>query len=218
MSEEVDQDSSNNKSIFRRPFWAVVGAITIGVIGSGLYDLLVKPGISHLGDWFFNIVSHWSVTIKDAPFGSAALDPTSLPSLIIIFLMGSIPIYLFSVILFIVPMKAIKEKLKKKVLTKKKRPSKTLKIASSIAAIVNIVCILLVIQTALSVLNKSIFIHRVFYSNLKICAPYINQLEEEKLISEFSNMETMLDYEKINSLLNKVATENGISLRKEVVK
>lgn len=213
-SDETYENPTDVKNIFRRPIWAIVGAIVIGIIGSGLYDLLVKPGISHFGDWFFKIISHSSVAIKNAPFSTAALDPTSLPSLIMLFLLGSVPI---SLLIILIPIKIIRDHIRKKNIKKSEKELKSTKLKALILYLFNIILLIIVSQTSVSIINKTILIDRIFHANLKICAPYITEKEEKILVSEFSSMETMDDYEKINKVLLEIATNNTLSLRKEKI-
>ncbi len=51
-----------------------------------------------------------------------------------------------------------------------------------------------------------------FKQHIRIVAPYISDNEEEKLISEWSLINSKDDYQKIYNKLNKIATENGLQL------
>ena len=59
--------------------WAILGAIILGAIGSGLWDMLAKPGLGTVGRLLLNIVTLGSKTIRDAAYSSAALNPTAMP-------------------------------------------------------------------------------------------------------------------------------------------
>src|SRR2546423_480145 len=74
--------------------WAILGAIILGAIGSGLWDMLAKPGLGTVGRLLLNIVTLGSKTIRDAAYSSAALNPTALPSLIFLAVGSFLPLYL----------------------------------------------------------------------------------------------------------------------------
>jgi hypothetical protein len=86
---------TNPRQKAERSIWqltpATVGAITIGVLGSGMWDLLAKPGLGRLSRLAISLVTLGSSAVRDIPYASAALDPASLPGLLIILLLGILP-------------------------------------------------------------------------------------------------------------------------------
>ncbi|PYS27914.1 MAG: hypothetical protein DMF75_19615 [Acidobacteria bacterium] len=72
----------------RRIAWVVLGTVILGAVGSGLWDLLMKPGVSRFGRLFLGIITFGSKTLRDSAYSSAALDPTSLPALVILWLVA----------------------------------------------------------------------------------------------------------------------------------
>ena len=58
----------------------------MGLISTGLWDLLFKPGLTHVGRVFLTVITLGSETMRDGAYASAALDPTPLPSLMLLLL------------------------------------------------------------------------------------------------------------------------------------
>ncbi len=203
----------------KKTLLAIVGALTIGIVASGLYDLLVRPGINYVADWSFTFISIFSETIENSPFSSAALDPTSLPSLLqMLFYTSVLPgIFLgaISVVVF------VKVKERRSAETEEIKPTKNrkLKLTLLISIMVfYIIVIFILLNTFFSVISKAIAIHRVFNANIAICAPYISEREKTLLLSNFAKMETKQDYLVINKQLQKIAKANVTTLRKEEIK
>lgn len=215
---ENNQPTVFEKLFSKRNIFAGIFAITVGIIASGLYDMLVKPGINRFSDWSYNIFSKFSESIENSPFSSAALDPTAIPSLFILLFACSFIIgiffgaIVFSWLFYF-----------KKTISQKINNTKAGKYLNSFYfpftfLIMYFLIISAVLTMLISVTNKSISIHRVFYANMAICSPYIDPNERAEIISEFAKMENKFDYIKINERLIKIAEQNKISLRKEQIK
>lgn len=203
----------------KKTLLTILGAIIIGLITSGLYDLIVKPGISSMADWSYNFISIFSDKIENAPFSSAALNPTSLPDLFHLLLWTSfIPGSLFSFIFIVtfILIKRIKSADDQDSLIDNKGNNKKIIILISILSI-NAIIMSILLFAVFSIINKSIAIYRVFNSNLTICTPYIPNTQKLSILSDFSRMDNKSDYLKINSKLEKIAVENNIKLRRETI-
>ena len=83
-------DIENRPKADSQPFWmrrapiTVVGVILLGIVGSTVYDLLVKPGITSFGRFILDIITLGSTTLRNAAYSSAALDPTPVTSLVLL--------------------------------------------------------------------------------------------------------------------------------------
>ena len=68
----------------------LLGVFLLGIAVSALYDLIIKPGLNGISRVAFDTVTFSSQRIKDYSFSTAALDPTAIPSiLLLIFLQNS---------------------------------------------------------------------------------------------------------------------------------
>jgi len=81
----------------------VIGAalvtIAFGAIGSGVWELLAKPGLGRLGHLLFSAVTFGSHAARDAVYSSAALDPTPLAALYVLSVLASVPAFLAGALL-----------------------------------------------------------------------------------------------------------------------
>src|SRR2546427_8335681 len=78
--EEAESQVSKNR---QRIIGAGFATIILGIIGSGLWDMVVKPGVTGFGRFTLSLFTLGSVTLRNAAYSSAALDPTPLPALMI---------------------------------------------------------------------------------------------------------------------------------------
>jgi hypothetical protein len=102
MTVKEDVPTINNKP---GQWWSkpapitIIGVVLLGVLGSILYDLLVKPGLTTGGRVVLKILTLGSATLRDAAYESAALDPTPVTGLLLLYIpvmvaLG-IPLFLF---------------------------------------------------------------------------------------------------------------------------
>jgi len=77
----------------KRAVLAVIGAIILGAIGSGLWEMIAKPGLSSLGRLFLTLVTFGSESARNNAYADAALDPTAIPSLVLLLQFSAIPFY-----------------------------------------------------------------------------------------------------------------------------
>src|SRR2546428_10144040 len=73
----------------RSTIWFV---ILLGVIGNGLWALIFGPGLGAVGRVLLTVGTLGSQTLRDWTYANAALDPTPLPSLMMLILVGMLPI------------------------------------------------------------------------------------------------------------------------------
>ena len=81
---------NEKKSDDAKPFWlkqapiTIAGMLILGIVGSTLYDLLVKPGLTSAGRQILDAITFGSVTLKNAAYSSAAIDPTPVSALVLL--------------------------------------------------------------------------------------------------------------------------------------
>lgn len=63
---------------------AIVAALILAVVGSLLYDLIVKPGVSSAGRAMLNGLTFGSQALADSIYASASLNPTPVTALILL--------------------------------------------------------------------------------------------------------------------------------------
>jgi hypothetical protein len=239
MNERTEAKSEPHKRrMMRRTPWAVAGVIVLGAMGSGLWDLIAKPGLSHFGRFVLNVVTLGSQSARNAAYLSAALDPTPLSSLFIIHLLVMVPIFpVIFVFLaeFVLPL--VSGRLKREVEgvmnddeNKKEEEKRSqvdvifkgrrrhLYLVRRAAAVLTILFSLALFgmgYVASKVINQSVLIWRVFNANVKICGPYLSDPQEKRLRALFAAMKSRSDYKVIEDELQDIAKRNGILLRDE---
>jgi hypothetical protein len=67
-----------------RFFKAGAGTIALALLGSALWDFLIKPGLTGTWSNVLAFLTFGSKTIRDSVYAFAALDPSSLPALLLI--------------------------------------------------------------------------------------------------------------------------------------
>ncbi len=88
------------RSLAQRVTFSILGAILLGAIGSGVWEVIAKPGLSRTGRFFLSLFTLGSTKLRDASYASAALDPTPLPALLVLFvIVPMFPAFLLGVFL-----------------------------------------------------------------------------------------------------------------------
>lgn len=223
--DQSAQDSARVERLIgksRRLPTALASAIVLGAIGSGLWELLFKPGAGWNGRIVATLVTFGSSRLRDLPYEIAALDPTPLPSLLLL-LVGSVAVGLPLVDQLATV--RYRRRLGRAVIdaarggggaaAKRSRVRVRLLILRSrdrrhSAIMIALVWALVLVATFL--VNHAIFIHRTFYANLRVCSFILSSDEEALYISRFARMRTRSEYSAIARDLRAQARAHGITL------
>jgi len=207
----------------------VATTIVLGTIGSGVWDIIAKPGLSRIARSALSTVTLGSARIRDGAYASAALDASPLTSLVLLFLVSCLPLFL---IIWFVHTTYLEPKLrestrvaieeleakadsKAELLTQLAIRMDTLRqrmrrIAAS--GILMSLILLALALTATGVINQAIAVRRVFFANLAICAPLITDVEEEAYRARFARMKGRADYIALRAELDRLAAAHNIKL------
>lgn len=193
---------------FRRAPVTIAGVVFLGVSASALYDLLLKPGINGGARVLFDALTLGSQQIKDYSFNTAALDPTSLPSLtLLIFL---------AVFVFLLPFKKVFDHALIKLLGNPREASKRKKrVVLLVVLPILTVMDLFLIFVPLNIVNQSVLTWRAFHANLAIISPHIDEAQRSELEAQFAAMKTEEDYREIEKHLSTLGQPNQVTLRSE---
>jgi hypothetical protein len=194
----------------RRLIFIIIGTIVLGAIGSGVWDVLAKPGLSAASRFALNLVTLGSGTVKDAAYSSAALDPYPLPSLIVILILTWLPLWPFATALGFRMGRFVANRQQQD-----KRIHRRLESLITAAYVLVTIAVLAYAFVFTQIINQAILIRRVFYADLAICSPYISETDEKRLRAHFASVKTRADYDLIAIELKQIATTNKISLREE---
>lgn len=196
-----NNDDRNEPSSISKWIAGILGTIVLGAIGSGLWDLVFKPGFGGFSRWILGLSS----VLDDAVFSTAALDPTPLPALIILILFGILPVGLMGTTLGYLFMKKIGKSRKRSPKRRAGNVSVALLLAFSLLFCAGSFF-------AVQVTNNSIFVWRVFQRNLDICAVYCDGTHIARIRADFRRMTNRSDFRAIQTTLNKIADENKVML------
>ncbi|MFA6052465.1 MAG: hypothetical protein WC762_07720 [Methylobacter sp.] len=209
---EDKQEAAGNTTI--TDFWGrrapatVIGVLLFGILGSALYDFFIKPGINIFAETLFNLLTLGSQQVKDLSFNTAALDPTSIPSLTLLIEAATIAMLL--------PMnKTIQRKIRRNRQTRLNNDKINPRKVFFLKWIVLFPLLLGLTFVTLNIFNQAILTWRVFNANIAIIAPIASEETIKELKAKFASMRTELDYRAINIELKKIADSKKIQLRDE---
>lgn len=205
----------------------IAGVIIIGVVGSAIYDALVKPGFNIVSKVFFDLITFGSQTVRDYAFSNAALDPTALPSMFVFLTMTGVSVG----IIIIVNMK-VRRRWRRELtssfesltpLQKEQEQEqgnlnqsdrKKIKRLRYLDWLLDGLMIALIFITT-TVMNQSILVWRVYNANENIIAPYVSPSEMLKMKSQFSQIKTEKEYKDLYEVMHAIALKNKVELRSE---
>lgn len=196
----------------------VVSAIILGAIGSGIWEIMFKPGLSSLGAFFSNM----SVDFNNNIFASAALNPQPLPGLILILLFCTIPLFFCSLFLFKgfvqIPLENFfdahfdyRHSTEKLYQAQEKRFLRLRQLICVVGILTSMFFAMIALK-GFALQNEATYVWRVFHKNLEICAPFTSDLEIKKINAHFRSMKNKSDYRSIKYELNKIASESEFFL------
>ena len=212
-----------------QPFWmrqapiTIVGVLLLGIVGSTVYDLLVKPGITSFGRFILDVISLGSSTLRDASYSSAALDPTPVSALVM--LQAGLVVAAFPAIRDIIQARnsrelaTVREKIKQAGEDKKDSLEKEVgRIKKKVLKLKIFFWVIFIpwwagLFVAFAVHNQSVVIWRVFNSNLAILAPHISSDKKAQLLAQFAAMESSSDYQSLMSQMRDLAKADSVKLR-----
>lgn len=211
---------------------ATIGTIVLGAIGSGVWEIVARPGVNRIGNFLTTLFTFGSQRLRDLPFESAALDPTPLSSLILVYLTSSIPSFLIGIVVALLLARRTVLSLRRQVEeahsivadttaaaahkdeTRRTLTSRLRKwgLVSTAGLLFILVLGLTFAGIAFSVLNRSVLVWRVFHANERICAPYMTPQELSSLEAAFASMKTRNDYVRIRQKQHTVAKKYNLIL------
>ncbi|MFL1583698.1 hypothetical protein NKZ05_04320 [Stutzerimonas stutzeri] len=186
----------------------IIGVVLLGIAGSALYDLFVKPGINIISKALFYFFTFGSQQVKDYSFKTAALDPTSLPSVIVLIALVSFVIN--------IPLRTFIRARAQKADDVKKEANKSISLVRRrIVLLFVLIFNVAIVFVPFNVFNQAVVAWRVFNSNLAILAPEVAQQDILKFKAEFASMESERDYRVLEDKLERVAQSKKLNLRAE---
>ena len=211
MSQDINHEEGSNHGVFfRNTLGFILTSIFLGVVGSGLWDILFRPGFGWLSQTLFEAFTFGSESLQDLSYESAALDPRPLPSLLLLLFSPAV----FSGVFLGLVMRRMRRT--REILTGEKNQPNLRRVQILGYFLLGFFTTLAFIGVfSVSVVNKSVAVWRIFHTNLEIVSPYITDAEKETLNSEFRSIKSKSDYEALSQQLVSIAKKNDIPLHGE---
>jgi hypothetical protein len=199
----------------RKIILGLIGTVLLGALGSGLWELLFRPGISRIG----SLITQLSSAADAAVFTSAALDPRPVPDLIALLVIVQVPLWFgtfFLVVGYIWP--KLQEWLEKRVAHHKDHEALKQSIfghlrALSTVGLILAVALFLLALSGYRIANESILVWRDFYRNLDICSEQLAPADIASLVAQFRQMRSRADFQALNQRMDLLADKHGIHLQ-----
>jgi len=195
--------------VFGKYLFGALGTLILGAIGSGIWEILFRPGLSRVGSFIVSI----SGKANEAVYQNAALDPTPIASLFLLLLTIYIPM-IFAMWFLYKGFFSLKKRNNKFVIYDSKKLEKakiSLKIVAISGFIFNIIIFSFSVY-AFSLENKSVLVWRTFHKNAEICNQYLSVTEQEQVLASFRKMKNRADFDLIATKLSKIASAHKIYL------
>lgn len=207
----------------------VLSTVFLGAIGSGLWELMFRPGLSTLGTF----LGSWSVWVDHQIYTSAALDPRPVPSLVGLLLLCALPLALstifFAVGFVLVPLDKWLDRQFDQMVERRKvnlagqqtddgEPDHEIVVKHVAGRWLRYVgglgCLLTGVIgslafTVFTITNDATVVWRSFHANLDILAQSVPESDIRRLKREFRQMKTRVEFESIRSDMNALASRVG---------
>lgn len=206
----MDGDDPRGKEHWwRRPApVSIAGVLLMGVIGSSLYDMAIKPGIGSVGKYFLTVVTLGSESIRNSVYASAALDPTSRAQITTLSVCVGI-FSAFTIAAILIP--GLRRKLNAEGAQGDAFRASSRRLRKHL--IVLVLASTLMVNAITLMLSQSISIWRTYNANLKILAPHISDSERALLEARFASVKTKDEYVMLRGDMAAIAKAKGAELR-----
>lgn len=197
---------------------SVLVTLFLGAVGSGIWEVLFKPGLSTVGI----LMASGSTWFENEIYRTAALDPQPLPGLILLLALCATPFYF--AIGFVhkgfveLPLKRIVKKHFAKTKEQAKDNEELERILGrklkGVALIGIALCMFLGSMTFVGFVlhSEATKVWRIFQANLEICAPSLTDSEIRLTRAQFRKIHTKTDFSRVKSELDQASRRSGITL------
>ena len=186
-------------------------ALTLAVVGHALWEMVISPGVHLAGHGLRTVLTLGSETVKNAPYESAAIDPTPLPGLLLMILAAAAAT--------LAVLKGVFDDLSRlfprvsgwfaKSASRAKLAGAWSYIASAVIGLGLVASLL----TTVSVVNEAIVIWRVFHSNLSAVESVLPEEECRAFRTRFATMNSRAEFVALNHDMFAAAAKKGLRLR-----
>ncbi len=221
--------------IKKHPIFTSFGMIFVGAMGSGFWEVGLKPLGSLLIHCILFVVSLGSDSLRDSAYASATMDQSAIFSAILvnvglavvftgflIMVSREFPAWTRSAITSLDTEAPLPDEQDSEIVKSEKLYIREAKIGTALKKLILYRRVLVAsfgllvgfFAIIIMVNNQSLSIWRSFHADLRICAPKLSAQEEELLLSRFSAMKSKRDYDSVLIVLRGAAPE-GVTLHSE---
>lgn len=190
--------------------WWLAGAILLGAIGSGFWDLFLK----HAAIWafakIFSGATFGFTRLRDMPYTNAAKGYRELSSLTLLLLVAFAPIVAYFTEQVRHPIYNLFGLKDLERMSPSDANERVARFVRGGTFMMGIVSVILALQMYQLVFSNSLIAH--FNQSLAICAPVLKDSAEKKFRQRFAQMKNKPNYESIMADLQTVANENKLEL------
>lgn len=223
MTDVIDAENIGRKNRSKKTllsyWWAPIGTVILGAIGSGVWDVLAKPGLSSLGRLFLSILSFGSTRVRDYAYENAALDPYPMPAVLLSGALAGAMLVIGTlfVMLTLAALRTKNDEVKSGHDTNEansSRISKQISVRRRVLVAVTIMLSLIIVELYVSLaISVAVSLKRTFESNILICSPLLSTPEEKRFRAQFAAIRTKTDYEALDASFRSLCTSRGARLR-----
>jgi hypothetical protein len=214
-------DKPPEKSLAFSKKWIIGAALTIllGAIGSGVWDVLAKPGLGWLVTSVLKVAGFFSQAITDLPYSSAALDPSTMPSVILLgmvqgcFFAGFGWIFVWIIVQYF--------RYRKGLLRAPSPPAPPMRRSDPflLPAVIALIVLLLgtsaIMLLASTVISKAMKLRQVWEANFVIMTAHVPQDQVVQLRARFAALTSKADYQAFTGEARRIAQDAKVTLRSE---
>jgi len=187
----------------------LTGTIVLGAVGSGVWDVFLKPAFSWLGREVLTLVTLGLSSVKDSMYQDIAKGHHEVAGLNI--LVFATAVFVFLPMGFVTGVWTARRRLSdpntmtaEANIKYRKRMSLAIVPVYALWGSIFFVRFLMINYTNLAV--------TYFQQSLAICKPYIDSKEQDQILSRFARTRTKRDYESVVASLHLVAKSNHLEL------
>lgn len=182
----------------------VLVTVVLGAVGSGLWEWILKPFVMGLSEFGLNVATLGVHSFKNSLYKQVALGLHEVPSLrLYAAVFGSLPLFVLGIITGVIA-----------AIRKRKAGVEITTLDKSMGLMAKLLLILFILLAVFSVIqaNQLSYINRaVTYFNqlLAIGSPFISEQDRLTYRSQFAQISSGEDYEKLTSTLKALCKEKG---------
>jgi hypothetical protein len=225
-------------NVLKRKWWlTIIGTIFLGALGSGLWELAVKPPGTWISKAMYTVVTLGSHRLTDAIYREAARghhEQASLDVLVILFAgIASLAFYISTNILSDLSVSDRSDEIRKAyhdtTLADFEEHTKQLKAQTALlraeirlikrrslryvlGTCVMVMLMLVMLSFSCLRLQLASTLNQGFEQSMVFCQPYIDEHSALLLRSRYAGIQTKADYERIMQDLNRIAVANRLIL------